>query len=103
MKSFAALTFVGIAAAFPALATVNVNTAQQSELQATRGLDKVKAKSIIEYRNGHGPYRSLDDLEKVLGEPATEKIASQVAFDGPPYIGPPQPAKDKKKKGTKKS
>ena len=81
-----------------ALATVNVNTAQQSELQATRGLDKAKAKSIIEYRNGHGPYRSLEDLEKVLGEPTTEKVASQVAFDGPPYIGPPKPAKSVRKK-----
>jgi competence protein ComEA len=100
MKPLAALTFLG-AAAVPAFATVNVNTAQQSELQSTRGLDKMQAKSIIEYRNSHGPYRSLDDLEKVLGEPVTGKIASQVAFDGPPYIGPPKPAK--KKKGTKKS
>ena len=100
MKPLAALTFLGIAAAVPvpAFATVNVNTAQQSELQSTRGLDKMKAKSIIEYRNGHGPYRSIGDLEKVLGEPATEKIASQVAFDGPPYIGPPKPAKGKKNK-----
>ena len=105
MKPFAALTLAGLAAAFPAAATVNVNTAQQSELQATRGLDRAQAKSIIEYRNGHGPYRSLEDLQKVLGEPTTEKIASQVAFDGPPYIGPPKPAKGgkKKKKETKKS
>jgi competence protein ComEA len=98
MKRFAALSIAGIAGVFPAWATVNVNTAQQSELQATRGLDKLKAKSIIEYRNAHGPYRSLDDLEKALGEPVTGKIAPQVAFDGPPYIGPPKPAKGKKKK-----
>lgn len=98
MKPFAALTLLGVAAAIPAAATVNVNTAQQSELQATRGLDRAQAKSIIEYRNGHGPYRSLDDLEKVLGERTTEKIASQVAFDGPAYIGPPKPVKGRKKK-----
>lgn len=98
MNPLAALTILGVAAAVPAFATVNVNTAQQSELQATHGLDKAQAKSIIEYRNGHGPYRSLEDLQKVLGEPATEKIASQVAFDGPPYIGPPKPAKGKKQK-----
>jgi competence protein ComEA len=98
MKPLAALTFLGIAVAIPAFAAVNVNTAQQSELQSTRGLDKMQAKSIIEYRNGHGPYRSLEDLEKVIGEPAAEKIASQVAFDGPPYIGPPKPVKGKKKK-----
>jgi len=85
-------------AVLPALATVNVNTAQQSELQATSGLDKYKAKSIIEYRNANGPYRSLDDLAKVLGEPTAEKVAPQVAFSGPPYVGPPKPAKKKKKK-----
>jgi competence protein ComEA len=88
-----------LALAVVALAALNVNTAQQSELQSTRGLDKAQAKSIIEYRNGHGPYRSLDDLAKVLGGPTTEKIASQVAFDGPPYVAPPkQPRKRKGKK-----
>jgi competence protein ComEA len=85
--------------AMPALATVNVNTAQQSELQATRGLDKAQAKSIIEYRNGHGPYRSLDDLAQVLGRPTTDKVASEVTFDGPPYVGPPK--QPKKRKGRK--
>ena len=101
MKPLAALSFLGALAAVPAFATVNVNTAQQSELQATRGLDKAKAKSIIEYRNGHGPYRSLEDLQKVQGEPATEKVASQVAFDGPPFIGPPKPTKGTRKKKSK--
>jgi competence protein ComEA len=85
-------------AAMPAFATVNVNTAQQSELQAVPGLDKYKAKTIIEYRNEHGPYRSLDDVAKALGEPTAEKIAPRVAFDGPPYVPPPKPKKAKKKK-----
>ena len=96
MKPIAALAALAILAALPAFATVNVNTAQQSELQATSGLDKYKAKSIIDYRNAHGPYRSLDDLAKVLGEPAAEKVAPQVAFSGPPYIGPAKPAKKKR-------
>jgi competence protein ComEA len=81
-----------------ALATVNVNTAQQSELQSTRGLDKLAAKSIIEYRNQNGPYRSLDDLARVLGPERADKLASQVAFDGPPYIPPPKPEKKKRRK-----
>ena len=101
MQPLAALALLGMTTAIPAFATVNVNTAQQSELQATPGLDKAQAKSIIEYRNGHGPYRSLDDLARVLGEPTTEKVASQVAFDGPPYVGPPKPPR--KTKATKKS
>ncbi len=88
----------GCAACLPALATVNVNTAQQSELQSTRGLDRYKALAIIEHRNQYGPYRSLDDLAKVLGEPATAKLASQVAFDGPPYVPPPKPARRHKRR-----
>jgi competence protein ComEA len=71
-----------------ASAAVNVNTAQQSELQSTRGLDKFTAKRIIEYRHQHGPYRSLDDLAKVVGHETAGKIAQQVAFSGDPYVPP---------------
>jgi competence protein ComEA len=89
------------ALALPALAavnaTVNVNTAQQSELQSLHGLDRATARSIIQYRNRNGPYRTLDDLVHALGQPTTDKIATQVAFDGPPYIGPEKPAKKRKK------
>ncbi len=78
------------------LATVNVNTAQQSELQSVQGLDRASASTVIQYRNRNGPYRSLDDLARVLGEPTAERIAPQVAFDGPPYVGPDKPAKKKR-------
>jgi competence protein ComEA len=81
-----------------AFATVNVNTAQQSELQSTRGLDRFKAKRIIEYRHQNGPYRSLEDLEKVLGPDTAGKVATQVAFEGDPYVPPP---KAERKKGGK--
>ena len=92
MEAFAlsALAALGMALATP---SVNVNTAQQSELQSTRGLDKLAAKRIIEYRNEHGPYSSLDDLEKVIGADATGRISEHVRFDGDPYIGPPRPAR----------
>ncbi len=93
MRPLAALAAL---AALPALATVNVNTAQQSELQSMRGLDKYQARTIIEYRNQNGPYRSLDDLAKALGEPATQKVASEVAFSGAPYVAPPHVAKSRK-------
>ena len=82
-----------------ASAAVNVNTAQQSELQSMRGLDKFTAKRIIEYRHQHGPYRSLDDLAQVVGRETAGKIAQQVAFSGDPYVPPAKsPAIEKKKK-----
>lgn len=82
-----------------ASATVNVNTAQQSELERTKGLDKRKAKAIIEYRAANGPYDSLDDLEKVPGftPELIEKLEPQLAFNGEPYV-PPKPAPKGKKK-----
>ena len=79
---------IALFAALPlaALATVNVNTAQQSELQRTKGLDKYKAKAIIEYRAQNGAYDSLDDLEKAVGKETADKIRPVVAFNGPAFV-----------------
>ena len=81
-------------------ALVNVNTAQQSELQGTKGLDRQKAKSIIEYRAQKGAFTKIEDLEQVPGldKATVEKIAPQVAFTGPAFVpakAEPKPAKKK--------
>jgi competence protein ComEA len=89
---------LALGSASAAIAAVNVNTAQQSELQSTRGLDKFKAKQIIAYRNQNGPYRSLDDLAKVLGADTTVKVAQHVAFSGDPYVPPAKAQASEKKK-----
>ena len=81
-----------------AFATVNVNTAQQSELQRTKGLDKHKAKAIIEYRAQHGPIDTFEELETILGRDTTEKVKTEVAFSGDAYVPPPKPVKAAKKK-----
>jgi len=84
-----------------ALATVNVNTAQQSELLRVKGLDKHKAKAIIEYRAENGPFHSVQDLEKLPGftPEVLVKVAPEVAFTGDPYVPPAKPvAKAKPKK-----
>ena len=101
MKRFLAL----IAAALPmaAFATVNVNTAQQSDLQRTKGLDKHKAKAIIEYRSQNGPFDSIEDLEKIPGftPEVIEKVKPEIAFTGDAYVPPPKPEKPKAaKKGS---
>jgi competence protein ComEA len=88
-----ALAALGVALAAP---SVNVNTAQQSELQSTRGLDKVTAKRIIDYRNEHGPYATLDDLARVVGPDTAGRVAEHVRFDGDPYVGPPHAAKKRR-------
>lgn len=52
--------------------TVNINTADASELTALPGIGTVKAQAIVAYRQTHGPFRSVDDLDHVKGiGPAT--------------------------------
>ena len=55
---------------------VNINTADEKELDELPGVGPATAQTIIEHRQGNGPFRSLDDLEEVKGiGPATlEKI-----------------------------
>lgn len=81
-----------------AAAAVNFNTAQQSELQRLSGMSPAKAKAVIEHRHQNGPYRTWEDLEKVVDEKTLEKIKPHVAFNGPPYEPPPKPDKKAKKK-----
>jgi competence ComEA-like helix-hairpin-helix protein len=91
MRSLAA--FAAAALPLAALATVNVNTAQQSELERAKGLDKHKAKAIIEWRNQHGSIDTFQELGKVPGfsPDVVEKLRTQLAFEGDPYTPPPKP------------
>lgn len=87
-------------AALPALAfaTVNVNSAQQSELQRVKGLDKLSAKRIIEYRAANGDYRTLDELDKVVDRATVEKVKPELSLAGDAYVPPPKPEKAKNAK-----
>jgi competence protein ComEA len=82
---------------FAALATVNLNTAQQSDLQRLKGLDKYKAKALIEYRHANGPFTSLEDLQKVPGfdRSVIETLKPQVALTGPAFSPPTAESKKK--------
>jgi len=46
---------------------INVNTAQASELTNIPGIGAKKAQAIIDYRNQHGPFQKVSDLDKVKG------------------------------------
>ena len=46
---------------------VNVNTADAEELMRLPGIGPAKAQAILEYRDAHGPFSSLEELEKVNG------------------------------------
>ncbi len=49
------------------LLIINVNTANTDELQKLSGIGPVLAGRIVEYREQHGPFSSIDELRKVKG------------------------------------
>ncbi|WP_100488652.1 helix-hairpin-helix domain-containing protein [Sporolactobacillus pectinivorans] len=55
---------------------VNINTADETDLQNLSGIGPAKAKAILQYREEHGPFKSVDDLTNVsgIGEKSLEKI-----------------------------
>jgi len=47
--------------------TININTAQKSQLTRLKGIGPSLAKRIIDYRETHGNFRSIEDITKVKG------------------------------------
>lgn len=59
---------------------VNLNTADAASLTAIKGLGNTKAQAIVNYRQQHGRFASVSDLEKVpgIGPKLYAKIQNQV-------------------------
>lgn len=78
-----------------AFAAVNINTANQQELEALNGIGPVKAKAIVDYRAKNGPFKSVDDLKNVsgIGDKTLEKLRSEIAVSGASSAAPKAAAK----------
>ena len=59
---------------------VNINTATIEELKTLNGIGDSKAKSIIEYREQNGGFKSKEDIKNVtgIGEKMFERIKEQI-------------------------
>lgn len=70
----------GASAAAPAL--VNINTASAEELDALPGIGEVLAAAIIQYREEHGPFTSVEQLVDVsgIGEVTLEELRDLVTI-----------------------
>lgn len=72
MRRMLSLALAGLLWAPAAFAGVNVNAANQSELESLPGIGPSKAAAIIDYRNTNGPFASCAQLDDVPGiGPAT--------------------------------
>lgn len=60
---------------------VNINTASAETIaKGVTGLGMVKAEAIVKYREKNGPFKSVDEMDKVsgIGEGTLKKIRAQV-------------------------
>lgn len=83
-----------------AFAAVDLNTADQKQLESVKGIGPAKAKDIIDYRTKHGPFKSVDDLKNVkgFGDKNVEKLKGELTVGGAASA----PAKKEEKKADKK-
>ena len=46
---------------------ININTAGKESLMSIKGIGEKRADAIISWREKHGPFKSVDDLEGING------------------------------------
>lgn len=59
---------------------ISINTGSIDELKRIKGIGEVKAKSIIEYRNQNGKFKSIEEIKNVngIGNSTFEKIKNYI-------------------------
>lgn len=59
---------------------VNINTASLDEILTIKGIGETKAKSIIEYRDKNGKFKTIEDIKNVtgIGESLYSKIKESI-------------------------
>lgn len=66
-------------------ASINLNTATASQLEALNGVGAAKAEAIVAYRTAHGGFKSVDELANVkgIGDKTVEKNREQMSVAAP--------------------
>lgn len=74
----AVLAFIALTGS--AMAAVDVNTADQAQLETLKGIGPAHAKAIVDERNAHGPFKDERDLAnrvKGMGEKSVAKLQAE--------------------------
>lgn len=84
MKKWLGGLLAGLLFSLSAWAAVDLNSATQSELEAVKGIGPAKAKAIVEHRKKSGPFKSVDDLDKVkgFGKASVDKVRNELTVGG---------------------
>jgi len=72
-------------AGVPAPHSVNLNTAGHNELMTLPGIGAAYADRILRYRDANGPFRSIDELERVkgIGKKTVSRLAPFLTLTSP--------------------
>ncbi|WP_160721807.1 helix-hairpin-helix domain-containing protein [Bacillus sp. USDA818B3_A] len=59
---------------------ININKADEQQLQTLPGVGPAKAAAIIEYRNTSGPFKAIEDLKNIsgIGDKTFEKLKDSI-------------------------
>ncbi len=62
---------------------ININSADETELETLPGIGPSKSAAIIEYRTTTGPFKSIEDIQSIsgIGEKTFEKLKDKIAID----------------------
>lgn len=62
---------------------IDLNTATAEELESLPGIGEVKAQAIVEYREQHGPFTSIEEIKEVkgIGEKTFEAIQNLIIVE----------------------